>query len=173
MWSSDRRKVLKSLAGGAVGLGSALALSSCGFTPVYGPEGGGGKLLNAVALPDPGGDSQYMFNQRFQERLGVAHTGARYRLNVRIQTSEQDIGATSSGNITRIRLIGRAFYSLVDANTAETLHDARTNAFTGFSTTGSTVATRAAQRDALERLMVILADQTIDDLILRAPELPA
>ncbi|WP_425071148.1 LPS assembly lipoprotein LptE [Sagittula sp. S175] len=147
-----------------------LVLAGCGFTPVYGPEGGGTQLLGAIALPAPGGDEAYIFNQRFEERLGRVRDTAIYDLSLQLQMTPQDIAITSTGNTTRVRLVGRAFFALKDKATGKVLHEGRTNAFTGYSTTGSTVATRAAYRDARERLMVILADQVIDDLILNAPD---
>src|SRR6056297_1554864 len=158
MWLYDRRKLLLSL--GAAGLGA------CGFTPVYGPDGGGRALQGSVALPEPDNETAYHFNSRFEERLGRGGPGADYTLGLRLQTDEQDIGSTSAGTTTRYRLIGRAFYSLVDIASGQTLLEGRTNAFTGYSTTGSTVATRAAEADAERRLMVLLADQVIDDLLL-------
>ncbi len=160
MWLSDRRSFL---------LG-ALALGGCGFQPVYGPSRAGGALLNQVALAEPKTRDAYVFNRRFEERLGRG-TGGSYTLSLRLQTDSQDLGTTSAGNITRFRLIGRAFYTLRDAATEAVLIDGRTNAFTGYSTTGSTVATLAAERDAEDRLMVLLADQVIDALLLRADTL--
>ena len=62
----DRRQVLFSL--GALVVSGGLA--ACGFTPVYGPQGGGGKLLNAVALSEPENRADYDFRSRFEERLG-------------------------------------------------------------------------------------------------------
>lgn len=150
----------------------ALSLGACGFAPVYGPQGGAGGLLNAVALPEPTGDAAFAFNRRFEERLGRGTPPTPpYALSLRLETTAQDIGATSAGNITRYRLIGRAFYALSDTATGATLRESRTNAFTGYSTTGSTVATRAAEEDARARLMVLLADQVIDDLLLYADTL--
>jgi LPS-assembly lipoprotein len=159
MWSSDRRRFLT----GAFG---ATALGACGFTPVYGPDGGGSALQGAVSLPDPKNAAGYHFNLRFEERLGRGGAGAPYTLGLQLQTDEQDMGSTSAGNTTRYRSIGRAFFTLVDTASGTTLLEGRTNAFTGYSTTGSTVATRAAQADAQRRLMVLLADQVIDDLLL-------
>lgn len=145
---------------------SPLALAACGFEAVYGPQGGGVAFQDAVQLPKPKTEPAYLFNRRFEERLGRAAAGAPYSLTLQLQTDDQGIGSTSGGSTTRFRLIGRAFFSLVETATAETLYEGRTNAFTGYSTTGSTVATRAAETDAMERLMTLLADQVIDDLLL-------
>ena len=159
MWSCKRRTFLA----------SSLALAGCGFTPVYGPGGAGNRLTGQVALADADTPARYLFNRRFEERMGRA--SGPYALAVTLQTDDQDLGTTSTGSITRYRILGRAFYELRDAG-GETLIDGRTTAFTGYSTTGSTVATLAAERDARERLMTILADQVIDALLLRADTLP-
>lgn len=159
MWSFDRRNLI---------LG-ALALGGCGFQPVYGPGGAGNKLLGRIALDAPDTQDAYVFNRRFEERMGRA-INAPYRLSVQLETDQQDLGSTSTGSTTRYRLIGRAIYALRDGDTL--LTEGRSNAFTGYSTTGSTVATLAAERDAGERLMTLLADQVIDQLILDAPDLP-
>lgn len=156
MWLSDRRTVI---------LG-ALALGGCGFAPVYGPQGAATGLQGSVALAEPKSENSYYFNRRFEERLGRAGAGAAYSLTLDLQTDEQDMGSTSAGTTTRYRLIGRAFYTLKDSASDAKLLEGRTNAFTGYSTTGSTVATRAARTDAERRLMVLLADQVIDDLLL-------
>ena len=149
---------------------SALALSACGFTPVYGPGGSGAVLQGRIALADPDTPMAYAFTRRFEDRMGRA--SGPYRLETRFQTTQQGIGGTSAGVTTRYRILGRVFYTLRDAE-GTALVDSRTNAFTGYSATGSTVATRAAERDAQERLMVLLADQIIDQLILEAADLPA
>ena len=59
MWLPDRRTFLISLA----------ALGGCGFTPVYGPQGGGSALLDNVALPEPDSPEQYLLHRRLEERL--------------------------------------------------------------------------------------------------------
>jgi LPS-assembly lipoprotein len=159
MWSCDRRTLV---------LG-ALALGACGFQPVYGPGGAGNRLLGQIALDAPDTVDGYVFTRRFEERMGRG-TGP-YRLALRLETDRQDLGTTSVGNITRYRLIGRVFYSLTGSD-GQVQAEGRTNAFTGYSTTGSTVATLAAERDAGQRLMTLLADQVIDQLILDAPDLP-
>ncbi|WP_417719507.1 LPS assembly lipoprotein LptE [Salipiger sp.] len=158
MWSPDRRLFLASFA----------ALGGCGFTPAYGPQGGGGALLNSVALAEPDTTDQYAFNRRFEDRMGRG--SGPYVLTTRIETNEQGLGSLADGSTTRVRLLGRVFYTLRDPDGA-TLVTGRTNAFTGYSITGSTPATEAAQRDAQDRLMILLADQVIDRLLLDADKL--
>ncbi|WGW04992.1 LPS assembly lipoprotein LptE [Tropicibacter oceani] len=162
MWLSKRKFLLGAL---------VLGLGACGFTPVYGPQGTGNRLLGRIALEAPKTPNDYAFNARFEERMGRASSGP-YLLSVKKTVDQQDLGSTSTGNTTRYRLLGRASYSLTDAGTKAVLIEGQTDGFTGYSTTGSTVATLAAERAAEQRLMVILADQVIDKLILQATDLP-
>ncbi|WP_089880941.1 LPS assembly lipoprotein LptE [Citreimonas salinaria] len=151
---------------------AALSLAGCGFAPVYGAGGAGGKLLGEVALPEPAGPIGYVFNRRFEERLGRAGPDASYALRLALATDEEALGGTSAGATTRYRLAGEVRFTLVDAVTERILVSDATQAFTGYSATGSTVATLAARRDAEQRLAVLLADQMVDLLLLTAPELP-
>ena len=54
---------------------------------------------------------------------------------------------------------------LTDTASGAQLGSGVVNSFTGYSATASTVVTLAAQRDAEERLMVILADQVVARLL--------
>lgn len=163
MWWSDRRTFLT---------GAAAALAGCGFEPVYGPEGAGNLLQGQVALASPDGELDYLFNRRFEERMGRG-TGGAYTLSVDISTERASLGTTSAGSTTRYRLDGSADYTLREAGFEAPVFQGSTRAFTGYSATGSTVATLAAERDARERLMVILADQVIDEILLNADPRPA
>ncbi len=171
MWSCDGRMNRRAF---GLGLGAlSLTLAGCGFAPVYGPDGAGGKLLGEVALPVPDGPLDYVFNRRFEERLGRAGPDGAYALRVAIATDEEALGGTSAGATTRYRIAGEARFTLIDPVTERILVSDATQAFTGYSATGSTVATLAARRAAEERLGVLLADQVVDLLVLTAPDLPA
>ncbi len=167
MWLSERRKFLgKCLGGMAL---ASLSLTACGFTPVYGPQGTGDRLQGKITLQAPETRDSYQFNRHFETRMGRP-ANAPYVLKVKLSTEELDQGATSTGNTTRFKVTGHANYVLSEGKTQ--LLSGSTSAFTGYSNTGSTVATMASENDAYERLMVILADQVIDDLILSAGNLP-
>ncbi|MGR3501946.1 LPS assembly lipoprotein LptE [Pseudaestuariivita sp.] len=149
---------------------SALAtLTACGFTPVYGPTGAASFLQGNVLTDAPASRLDYLLVRRIEERLGRAN-GPAYTLSVEISTDS--IGIAQSGGATRAQLTGTAAYALKAIGTGAVLTDGTVESFTGYSTTGSTVSERAAQLDAQERLMTILADQIIDQLILAAPDLP-
>ncbi|SDH43715.1 LPS assembly lipoprotein LptE [Alloyangia pacifica] len=164
MWSLDRRTLLAAC--------GALALAGCGFTPAYGPQGGGQKLLGQIAFADPDTPDAYLYTRRIEERLGRAAPGAPYRLDTTLSTAISGHGSLADGNTTRIRVIGTATFTLRDTATGNALTSGGTSSFTGYSTTGSTVSTQAAERDAEERLMIMLADRVIDRLLLVAADLP-
>ena len=69
-------------------------------------------------------------------------------------------------------MTGQANYTLLGEAEVELL-SSQTAAFTGYSATGSSVATLAGERDARDRLMIILADQVVDALLIAAADLPA
>lgn len=55
---------------------AALALAACGFSPVYGPGGTGGKLFGQVRAADPRTPDDFSFAGRIAERLGSEAGGA-------------------------------------------------------------------------------------------------
>lgn len=164
MSSPDRRVFLSLLAAGG--------LSACGFTPAYGPSGGASRLQGQVTVDAPESRAGYLLVRRLEDRLGRGGAG-RYTLGAQILIDEEGLGITADQRTTRYNLVGEADFSLRDAGTGQVLLSGNVEGFTGYSATGSTVATLAAERDALERLMTILADRITDRLIAGAADLPA
>ena len=62
-------------------------------------------------------------------------------------------------------------YTLRRTNSDAVFKNGKVQHFTSYSASGTTVATLAAKRDASVRLMTILADQIIDQLLLIAEDL--
>lgn len=168
MWLYNRRKLL--LAGAAAGLFTGLA--SCGFTPVYGPNGGGNKLQNTILVDEPSNRDSYLLVQQLEHRLGRAST-PRYGLSIALKTSQERMAISANNITTRFNVVGRATYALRDLDGGKILTTGTVNSFTGYSATGTTVATQSANTDARKRLMTILADQITTRLMIAAPDLPA
>lgn len=156
MSSSDRRTFLFGLA--------ALPLAGCGFEPAYGTGGVADRLRGRVLVDAPDDRNAYALVSRLEDRLGRAEVTA-YRLGYTIHTRTDDLAITQEQEITRYNVIGRIDYTLTDVTTGATVASGEVENFTGYSATGSTVSTQVAQRDAYERLMVILADQIVQRLI--------
>ena len=169
MSSSDRRTVLRGLASLAL---PALVLPACGFTPAYGPAGAASRLQNTI-LPDaPQTRDQYLLIQQVEDRLGRGENGP-YALGYSYAISGAGMGVTAENVTTRFNLVGRVDFALRDRATEAVLIQGSVDGFTGLSTTGSTTATAAADRDARARLAVLLADKMVTQLIARAGSLPA
>lgn len=141
-----------------------LALVACGFQPAYGPEGDAGVLQNSVEVIEPGNVDAYLMTRRLEERLGRA-TVPSYRLTLNVTTRRDSLAVNAQNNINRFNLVGTATYSLVDQATGQVVTSGTVDNFAGSSASGTTVATLAAERDARQRLMVMLADQIVVRLI--------
>ena len=150
------------------GLGT-MALSACGFTPVYAP-GGQGDGLNGLILADaPTNRDGFVFVGQFEERLGVAQSPV-YELQYVIQTRSEGVGITPAAETTRFNLFGGISFKVVEIGSDKTVTSGFVENFTGYSATRLTVSTQTVERDARERLMKILADQVVTRLVTTAPD---
>ena len=149
---------------------AAAALAGCGFTPVYGPDGTGAALLGQLSLDPPQDRNDYLLQRRIEERLGQATAGD-WRLSTQIKTDDIGLGFTTDGDITRYNINGTTDYTLRRTGSSEIFRQGKIQHFTSYSATGTTVATLAAKRDAEVRLMTILADQIIDQLLIISEDL--
>ncbi|MEM1274252.1 MAG: LPS assembly lipoprotein LptE [Pseudomonadota bacterium] len=156
MWLSDRRKFLAACL--------SLPLAGCGFQPVYGPSGAGLSLRNKVTVEPPTTRLGFEFVARVEERFGRPQA-AFYDLSYAIETQSEGIAIAADNDTTRVRVIGDITYALTEVATNAQVLAGSVSSFTAYSTTGSTLATDSARRDAENRLMIILADRLVDEVI--------
>lgn len=157
---SDRRQVLALLA--------AAPLAACGFSPVYAPDGAGTALRGRVHVADPDNLNDFNFVAQLETRLGRAITPA-YDLTYSISTTRTGGGITLESEITRYTIQGTANFTLTDRATNTRVTGGKVRNFTSFSATGTTVAGDTAEKDANQRLMIMLADQLVTQLISALP----
>ena len=141
-------------------LALVLAISACGFEPVYGPGGTGTQLQSRVLVDKPIDREGFLLVRQLEERLGRAGDPA-YKLGIKLAVAEEARAIDPDGDIRRFHVIGTAEYTLADAVTGAVVRSDAVDNFVGYSATGTTVATLAAKRDATERLMTILADEIV------------
>lgn len=141
-----------------------VALAACGFAPVYAPGGAGTALQNQVEISGVDDVDSYIVIRRLEERLGQTAAPI-YRLTIEVSAKREGLAVNSESNINRFNLIGEADYTLVEQATGRVVTSGKVDNFTGSSATGTTVATLAAERDARERLMTLLADQIVVRLL--------
>ncbi len=137
--------------------------AACGFTPVYAPGGTASALRGKVEVAVPESVDAYLLVQNLEERLGRPETAA-YRLSLTLGTQAQGQAVTASNETTRYSIVGKVGYVLHDIASENIIASGAVDNFTGYSATGSTIETLAAERDARARLMVILADQITTQL---------
>ncbi len=167
MLSSNRRGALRLLV-----LGGAAALAGCGFTPSYGPKGGASLLQDRLRVDDPLDRDAYLITQAIESKLGRGAV-ADFGLSIAIRTEETRMAVRADNITLRFNITCKATYALRDLAKGAVLSTGTVENFTGYSATGSTVATLAASRDARERLMAILADMITAKLIAAAPTFAA
>lgn len=146
---------------------AALALAACGFAPVFGPGGTGTRLQDKVRTADPRTPDDFAFAGRIAERLGP--DGTRYELDWRLRIAVVPQAITPDEITTRYSLNGTASYVLTEIASGRTVARGQVSSFTSYSTTGTTIATLAAEQDAHKRLARLLADQVVTRLLALDP----
>lgn len=141
-----------------------MALAACGFTPAYAPGAAGLALQNTILAAEPRDKPAFDLVERIEERLGPSDT-PRFALAYTIQLKPVGVGISTANAITRYNLTGAVDWALNDVTTGARLTGGRAESFTSYSATGSTVAGLAAEEDAAQRLMRILADQIVSQLL--------
>ncbi|NND18076.1 MAG: hypothetical protein HKN98_05790 [Silicimonas sp.] len=160
MSSSNRRTLL---------LGFT-ALAGCGFTPVYGPGGQAEGLRGRIDIAAPADEEGFALVERLEERLGLP-AGADLGLTADIFMSEEAVGFLTDGTISRYNVTGRVDWRLTRLTDGTAVLKGSERSFTTYAATSTTVATITARRDARRRLMVIIADRILQDIVLRADAL--
>ncbi|WP_170383937.1 LPS assembly lipoprotein LptE [Ruegeria atlantica] len=142
-----------------------LALAACGFEPVHAPGGSGAALNGQVKLSAPNTTESYLLVQNLEQRLGrSASSGGAYALDVGVSTVTRAAAITTTNETNRYSIDGKANYTLKSNETGQIVASGSVENFVGYSAAGSTVSTLADERDAKQRLMVILSDQIISEL---------
>ena len=147
-------------------------LAACGLQPLYagGTRGAVASTLASVDVAQIEGEAGWLVRNAIRDRLSAAGDGAtsRYRINVRLDDQISGFGIRADDSVTRERRTLRARWQLVDTQDGTTLVDATASADAGIDVVGSEYATIAAERTALERLSLEVADQIVTRVALFA-----
>ena len=141
-----------------------LALAACGSAPVYAPGGAGSKLFGQIRAADPKTPDEFTFAGRIAERLGPDRD-ARFALAYKLRVAVVAQAITKDEVTTRYSLNGTANFVLTDSASGAEVTRGQVSTFTSYSTTGTTIATMAAEQDAHDRLARMLADQVVTRLL--------
>ncbi|MGW8189911.1 LPS assembly lipoprotein LptE [Sphingomonas hankookensis] len=152
-------------------LAAALLLGGCGLRPLYaGGEGGVVRqTLAGVEVAPIAGQNGWLVANALRDRLR-AEGPARYRLEIKLDDDITGLGVRRDDSITRERRTLRARYQLIDLSNGAVTLDATAGSDAGIDVVRSEYATIAAERSALERLSVIVADQIVTRIALNLPK---
>lgn len=156
---SDRRKFLALLA-------TPLALSACGFTPIYGDGSAAEQMHGRIALGDFDGLTGFQMREVLETNLGLATNGT-HLLEVDLDIERKGLAITQDGSITRYNLSGEANFTIRKIGGGVVYQNSVT-AFTAYNATASAYATRVAEQDAYRRLVETLADKITTSLAISA-----
>ncbi len=145
-----------------------LALGGCGFTPIYGTDS---TYRDSITFTADASVAGFLLQERLEDRLGRS-AAPRYRMTVAISNSERAASINQDGETDRLNVVGAANWALTDISSGQVIEAGNVQAFTGYSASGSTVATQSARDDAVARLSVILADMIISRILTLTPKQP-
>ena len=145
-----------------------LALSACGFAPVYTEGSAAQQMHGRITLGDFEGLSGFQMREQFETRLGIA-TAATHRLDVSLTVDREGVAITQDGSITRYNLSGIATFSITHLGAGIVFQDTVT-AFTAYNATASAYATRVAEQDAHRRMAVTIAEKIVTRLATSAED---
>ena len=137
-----------------------LGTASCGFTPVYAPGSGTAEALSQIEIDAPKNQNSYLFVRAMEERLGRP-TDADKLLKHRVSV----VGEGVESDTDRRRVVGAVSYQLINKKSKKVLASGNVDTFAGYSVSDGLFA--GAQQDAIERLIIIMADQLTRELMIK------
>ncbi len=139
-----------------LGVCAALALSACGFRPLYAtgttPEGMSQYFSQVYVESIPGRQGVHLRNQ-LMDALTPAGTpsSAAYRLTIKLEDLKEGLAIQENTQITRYNYSLTAKYELRDSVSGEILDKGTTRAIAAYNVVDSQFATQSAERDAQDR----------------------
>ncbi|WP_299848788.1 LPS assembly lipoprotein LptE [uncultured Roseovarius sp.] len=137
-----------------------LVVAACGFTPVYAPGSDTAQVLSQIEIAEPRNQNSYLFVRAMEERLGRP-TDADKILKHKVSV----VGEGVESDTDRRRVVGAVSYQLTDKKTKKLLASGNVDTFAGYSVSDGLFA--GAQQDAIERLIIIMADQLTRELMIK------
>lgn len=161
---------------GACGLAVA-ALAGC-FRPMLAEGGPSSALIGRVELPAFDDRFGYYLNDSLRDRLGRPGTAA-YRLEIKTQLRKDNLAIAQNNAVTRISLTATADWALYRLGAETSGPDGKpvpaltghTVSQSGYNSTASLYATRAAKLDIERRLARDLGERIARSLFARAEKL--
>jgi LPS-assembly lipoprotein len=153
-----------------IALAFALALSGCGFRPLYGTYGadpGGQRVFASIYVaPIELERVGYELRNSLIDVLEASADPQRaiYQLNVKLNEKSEGIAVNSTGSITRYNYTLAAHYELIDARKGVALVQGNESTLSAYNVVTSPYATLVAKQDAQKRAAEDIAQRLRLDL---------
>jgi LPS-assembly lipoprotein len=143
---------------------SALGLSACGFTPLYGSQSVT-KGLGAIEVVAPEGRAGYLLREKLDDALARdVNVLPSYRLTYGVKETRYARGVRVDNVANRYELNLTASWQLVDVKTGNTVRTGSTSAAVTYDSADQPYASVAAQQDSQERAAAEVARKIQLDL---------
>ncbi|MGQ2991375.1 LPS assembly lipoprotein LptE [Brevundimonas sp.] len=135
---------------------AGIALSACGFTPLYG-DGGAGASLTRIAVSAQDDRLGYRLREQLEDALAFNRSATPlYRLTTEVQQSRRPLGRRIDDTATRYELTVKAAWTLTPTSGGAPLTGTET-VTTTYGSADQPYAAIAAQQDGEDRAAAELA----------------
>jgi LPS-assembly lipoprotein len=146
---------------------SALALTGCGFHPLYGTIDGkpGIDMSSIYVKPIPERTGYVLRNDLLDlfDSMGNPE-GAKYRLEIELKTQRVALGFLENAQITRYNFYLTARYQLISTATNKAVKRGTARTITSYNVVSSPYATVTAEKDAQDRAARDIAETVRTEL---------
>ncbi|HUS54670.1 MAG TPA: LPS assembly lipoprotein LptE [Thermohalobaculum sp.] len=171
VWPSPGRRLVLARLGGMLLIGGVLAvpLGGC-FRPMLAEDSASSAMIGRIGLPKFDDRFGYYLNDSLRDRLGRPRSED-FRLEVRTQIDRSNLAIAQDNAVTRISLTATADWALYPAGGSEPLLADQSISQSGYNSTASLFATRAAKQDIERRLARDLGERIARSLLARSGEI--
>ena len=140
-------------------------IASCAFEPAWIAKDNKIKILwQRVDLREPITSNEFRLNRYLASRIGDAED-AEFFLEYELFTETKRTALSFDGKANRIRILGEVKFSLIHSEKDTILLSSSVKDSLGYSDAILAVTDQASERDAYKRLMVLLGDRMVDELL--------
>ena len=143
----------------------SIFVAACSFEPAWISKNQKAKIFwRNVDLKEPKTSNEFRLNRHLASRLGKAHD-SELLLKYELFTDTKRAALSFDGKAYRIRIHGEVKFSLVQNGDNIILISSVVKDSVGYSDAILAVTDQASERDAYARLMVLLGDRIVDELL--------
>ncbi len=140
-------------------------IASCSFEPAWIAKDNKTKLLwQRVDIKEPITSNEFRLNRYLTSRIGDA-MDAEFFLEYELSTETKRTALSFDGKAYRIRILGEVKFSLLRNGKDTIMFSSSVKDSLGYSDAILAVTDQASERDAYKRLMVLLGDRIIDEIL--------